>query len=210
MFNKKEIGIILITTIVLGFGITLFQNINVFLIGLLGIFIVILVNSIAKKITAFYLDSNIEIEIWEFKRFGAKPNQTLKKGFPAGLVIPLITRLIFYSLNGFLWMASLVFETKATKYRARKKHNLYSFSEMTEDHIGYIAAIGIGANLLFAILFYLVGLTSFAKYNVWFALFNMIPLSNLDGNKIFFGNYTLWAFLATVTLIALGYSLWLI
>ncbi|MFH1612733.1 MAG: hypothetical protein ABIB46_03245, partial [bacterium] len=72
--------------------------------------------------------------------------------------------------------------------------------------IAYIAAAGIFVNLLFAFLAYLIGFSEFAKLSIWFAFFNMIPISNLDGNKIFFGSKVLWSFLATITLIALGYT----
>ena len=210
MFNKKEITIILITTIVLAFGITLIQDLNLFLYTLLGMFIIILINSIAKKITAFYLDSKIEIKLWEFRQLGFNPTKRFKKAFPAGLIIPIISRVILFPFNGFLWMASLVFDTKAKSYRAAKRHGIYSFSEMTEDHIGFIAAAGILTNLLFIIIFYMIGYPFLSKISAWYILFNMIPISNLDGNKIFFGNITFWSFLATLVLIAFGYSLWLV
>ena len=210
MFNKKEFAIILIVTIVLAFGITLAQDINLFLYTLLGVFIIILINSIAKKIAAFYFDSEIEIKLWEFKRFGFKPKSNFKNAFPAGIFIPILSRIILLPFNGFLWMASLVFDTKAKSYRVAKRHGMYSFSEMTEEHIGYIAAAGIAINLIFIIIFYMIGYPFLSKISAWYIFFNMIPISNLDGNKIFFGNITLWSFLATLTLIAFGYSLWLV
>lgn len=210
MFNKKEIGIIIITTIVLAFAITLAQDLDLFLYALAGIFIIITLNILAKKIVAFYLDSEIEIKLWEFKRFGFRPRQHFKRAFPAGLFFPLISRIIFFPLNGFIWMASLVFDTKAKSYRAAKRHGIYSFSEMTEDHIGFIAAAGILINLLFALIFYMIGYPFLAKISTWYIFFNMLPISNLDGNKIFFGNITLWSFLATLSLIALAYSLLLV
>ena len=110
-------------------------------------------------------------------------------------------------------MASLVFDVKAKAYHAAKRHGIYSFSEMTEEHIGKIAAAGIFVNLLLAFIFYFVGGDFgilFAKLNIWFVFFNMIPLSDLDGNKIFFGNLVLWSFLAIVTLIGLGYTFLLV
>jgi Zn-dependent protease len=121
--------------------------------------------------------------------------------------MPILMRVILFSFNGFTWMASLVFDVKAKAYHAAKRHGMYSFSEMTEEHIGKIAAAGIFANLFLAVLFYLIGGdfgTLFAKLNIWFVFFNMIPLSDLDGNKIFFGNIILWSFLAVITLIGLA------
>lgn len=210
MFNKKEISIILVVSIILAFAITLVETLDFFLYTLLGIFIIILVNTIAKKIASFSLDSEIEVKLWEFKRYGFRKHQHMKRAFPAGVFIPIISKILFFPFNGFVWMASLVFETKAKIYRAAKRHGMYSFSEMTEDHIGVIAATGIFANLILAALGYFLGFPFFAKMNIWFAFFNMLPISDLDGNKIFFGNIVLWSFLAAITLIGFLYSILLV
>ncbi|MEK6832497.1 MAG: hypothetical protein AABY32_00490 [Nanoarchaeota archaeon] len=213
MINKKEIGILIIVSIITAFAITLAKNLNLFLLALLGVFLLILVNVFIKKIVAYFLESEIEIKIWEIKRFGFKTHQYWKRAFPLGVFAPLISKIFLFPLNGFVWMASLVFETKAKAYHAAKRHGIYSFSEMTEEHIGRIAAAGIFANLLLAFIFYFIGGNFgilFAKLNIWFAFFNMIPVSDLDGNKIFFGNLVLWSFLAVVTLIGLLYTFLLV
>jgi Zn-dependent protease len=210
MFNTKEIFSIIIVSIFLAFGITLAQDITLFLTILLGVFIVILINALAKKITGYYLDSKVEIRIWEFKRYGFKPHQKWKHVFPAGLLIPLLSKIILFPLNGFLWMASMVFDVNAKKYKAAKRHGIYSFSEITEDQIGIIAASGIIFNLIACVIFYMIGLPLFAKLNIWFVFFNLIPISDLDGNKIFFGNNILWIILGIISLIALGYTFLLI
>jgi hypothetical protein len=204
MINGKEIASLVIISIITAFAITLVKSLNQFLLVLLGVFILILINVLVKKMVAYFLESEIEVKIWEVRRFGFKTNQYWKKAFPMGAFAPLISKIIFFPLNGFVWMASLVFETKAKSYHAAKRHGMYSFSEMTEEHIGKIAAAGIFVNLLLAVLFYFIGGnfgTLFAELNLWFVLFNMIPISDLDGNKIFFGNLVLWSFLAIVTLI---------
>ena len=210
MITKKEITAILIATVVLAFSINLISSLSSFLYTLLAVFILILANLIAKKITSFHLDSEIETSLWEIKRWGVRAHHRLKKPFPLGAFLPILSKLILFPINSFVWMASLVFDVKAKTYRAAKRHGLYKFSEMTEDHIGYIAAAGIGANLILAIIGYLIGYPLFAKLNIYYAFFNMIPISNLDGNKIFFGNLVLWVFLAVITLIGLGYALFLI
>jgi len=210
MLNKKEIGVIIILTIILAFSITLDQGITLFLSALLGVFLALIINILVKKVTAFYLDSEIEIKIWEFKRWGFRAHDKFKKGFPAGAVIPILSRILLAPLNGFIWMASMVFEVKAKKYKTAKRHGYYSFSEATENHIGGIAAAGVIANLFFALIFYMIGLPFFAKINIWLAFFNIIPLSDLDGNKIFFGNLVLWIILAILSLIGLGYAFLLV
>jgi hypothetical protein len=210
MLNKKEIAFIIASSIVLAFGITLLKDITLFLTALLGVFIVLIINIFAKKIAGFYFDSRVEARLWEFKRYGFRAHDKLKTPFPAGLLIPLISKIILFPLNGFLWMASMTFDVNAKKYKAARRHGIYSFSEITEDQIGAIAAAGIFTNLLFSVLFYMVGFAFFAKLNIWFVFFNLIPISDLDGNKIFFGNRILWVLLAIISLIALGYTFFLI
>ena len=63
---------------------------------------------------------------------------------------------------------------------------------MTDWHIALIAVAGIIINLIAAIIGYVAGFETFAKLNIWFAAWALIPLSSLDGSKIFFGSRPLW------------------
>lgn len=203
MFNKKETLAIGIISIILAFIFSFAEGINIFFYFLVSILFIVLINSVAKKISSYYLDSEIEIKFWEVKRYGFKAHQHFKKSLPAGIFLPLITSLI--SSGYFVWMSSLIFDVKPKIYRAAKRFGLYSFSEMTEYHIGLIAASGVLINLFFGVIGYLIGFSDFAKLNIFYAFFNMIPLSDLDGNKIFFGSVVLWSFLAALVLIGMGY-----
>ena len=206
MINRKEILAIISVSIIIAFSITLLSGFAAFLAALLSVFVLIIINVFTKKLAGEFFELKTEIKLWEFKRWGYKPYQSFKKNIPAGAIFPIISRIIFFPLKGFVWMASLVFDVKAKIYRTAKRHGIYSFSDVSEDHLAYIAGAGILVNLLAAAVGYLIGFSEFAKFNIWFAFFNLIPISNLDGNKILFGNKILWSFLATITLIALGYS----
>ena len=208
MLNLKEISSILIIVLIITLALGLFKSFSSFLYTLLAVFFIFLINILAKKIAGFYLDSEIEIKMWEIKRYGFKPSSSFKKPFPSGILFPIIFAVI--TLGNFIWMASLIFEVKPKISRAAKRHGLYSYSEMTEDHIGFIAAAGVIANLVFAVIGYLIGFPEFSKLSIFLAFFNMIPISNLDGNKIFFGSLILWSFLVTLILIGLGYVFFLI
>lgn len=208
MFNKKEIVYIFVITIILAFALTFIRSIETFLYTFISIFLIILANIAAKKVSAYYLDSEIEVKIWEMQRFGFKPSSYLKKPFPMGAFLPLIFAGLTYGY--LIWMACFVFEVKAKIYRAAKRYGLYSFSEMTEYHIGLIAASGIIINLLLSVIGYLIGFSEFAELNIYYAFFNMIPFSDLDGNKIFFGSMILWSFLASLVLVGLGYVFFVI
>ncbi len=202
MLNGKEIGTILLVTIILAFVFSILNLKELFFLSLLFIFLTILINIIAKKVTAFYLDSEIEVKLWEVERYGFRPGSYFKKPIPAGVLAPII--LAGLSLGYLKWLASLVFDVKAKTYRAAKRHGLYTFSEMTEYHIGLIAASGILANLIFAVIGYLINFPEFARINIYYAFFNILPLSDLDGNKIFFGSIILWSFLAALILVGLA------
>ena len=206
MINHKEILAIISVSIIIAFSITLLSGFAAFLATLLSVFVLIIINVFTKKLAGEFFELKTEIKLWEFKRWGYKPYQSFKKNIPAGAIFPIISRIIFFPLKGFVWMAPLVFDVKAKIYRTAKRHGIYSFSDVSEDHLAYIAGAGILVNLLAAAIGYLIGFSEFAKFNIWFAFFNLIPISNLDGNKILFGNKILWSFLATITLIALGYS----
>lgn len=213
MFKKEEITGIIVITLILSFLTSLGEPMKNLLYALLSFFIIILVNSLAKKITAFYLESEITLKIWEARRFGYRSHHYFKKPFPAGAIIPFISKIFFFPLNNLIWMASLSFDVESKTYRASKRHGLYSFSEITENHIGLIAAAGIFGNLFFAVIAYLIGFPQemeFIQLSLLYSLFNLIPWSNLDGNKLFFGNLVLWALIATITLLGIVSTLFII
>lgn len=215
MFNKKEIGIIIAASIILGFVMSFVSPLNKYLITLSSVFIVILVNVFAKKIAGYFLDIETTIKLWETRPWEIKPwsikffrlilGKNRKKPFPMGAFIPLLIAIL--SSGTIKWLASLTFNVKPFVWKSSKRHGLYSFSEISESHIGLIAASGVLANLVFAIIGYLIGQGEFAKINVYYAFYNIIPLSELDGNKIFFGNLLIWVLLAIITIIGTFYAL---
>jgi len=208
MLTKKETITIVMVTLVIGFAISLMESVKIFLYASLFIFLIILINLVAKKVTSYYYDSNIEIKLWEIKRYGYRAGYYFKNPIPAGVIIPLITTAL--SLGYITWLAPITFDVKAKIYRAAKRHNLYKYSEMTEYHLAHIAAAGIIANLIFGIIGYLINQPQFAQFNLYYAFYNMIPFSDLDGSKIFFGSLVLWISLATIVLIGLIFAIFAI
>lgn len=208
MLNSKEAISILLAVIVLSLTLSFAKGLNFLLVMFISVFVIFFINIVAKKVASFYFDSEIEVDIWKIRQYGFKPQRHLNTALPTGILFPVIFAII--SLGKLVWMALLVFEVKPKTYRAAKRHGLYSFSEMTEAHIGYIAAVGIFANLFFALVGYLLGFSEFSRLSIYYTFFNMLPFSDLDGNKIFFGNIILWSFLAALTLIGLGYAFFLI
>lgn len=221
MLNKKEITAIIVSVIILGFVVALSKELDNFseniIYAFLSIFIIVFLNILSKKAIAYYFESEVEIKLWELERYGLlgvssqgliHPSKKFKKPFPIGAVLPVILAII--SMGYVKWLASLVFDIKASVHRAAKRHGLYTFSEMTEFHIGLIAASGIIINLLSAVIAYFLGYEEFTRLSLYFVFFNMLPLSDLDGNKIFFGSLILWSFLAALSLVGLGYAIFII
>lgn len=214
MLNKKEIFPILLIIVIISFSVSLSLNMaddwKVLGGTLLAVSLVILANIFAKKITAYLLDSEVEMKVWSIERYGFRPPSRLKKPFPVGAFLPILSKLIFFPFKSLVWMAALIFDVKPRIYRGAKRHGLYTFSEITEYHLGLIAASGIVINLILAVVGYFLGFPLFSRLNIYLAFFNMLPISELDGNKIFFGSLVMWGFLAALVLIGMLFAIFVI
>ena len=207
MLNKNEITDFLIVALVLIFTLSLREKISSIFYLSLSVILILLINIITKKITGFYLGTNVEIKIWDIKKIFYN-KQSKKEKLKAGVIIPLIISLL--SAGYLTWLSDLVFDVKSKAYRTSKKYGEHAFSEITEYHIALIAGIAIIVNLFFGFIGYLINLPAqmnFVKLSIFFSFCSVIPISNLDGSKIFFGSKGLWTFLFLVTLIGVLYIL---
>lgn len=173
--------------------------------------IVIGANIIFKKIMASSLDADVEHEIWQVNRFGLRPGDYLKKSIPAGIIFPLFVTLA--TLGSIALMTIMTYETRALKRRAAKRFGPYSFTEMTDYHNALVGAAGIVSCLLITfVTYWLPGSLwgTIGKIAAFYAFFNMLPFSKLDGSQIYFGSRVLWAVLAVIVLIFLLYVMLLI
>ena len=167
--------------------------------------VVVGVSVLMKKWAASILDCDVEHRIWNFYRFGFIEHWHFKKERPFGIFAPLFLSVI--SLGWIKFMGILTYETRALKRRAAKRWGPYSYTEMTDWHNSLIGAAGILGSLILMIVSYalspaiplLQGLPTLAAY---YAFWNMIPFSKLDGNQILAGSRPLFVALALITLIA--------
>lgn len=179
--------------------------------------LVIILNVFAKKVVAYFYEAKIEHKAWAIQRFWFGREHHFNKPFPAGIIIPFFLSII--TLGCWIWMAVLEFDIYSTTARAAKKHGMHRFTEITEIHMGLIAAAGVAANLFAAVIGYIIGFPEFSRLSIYYACYSMIPLGNLDGAKIFFsggdltrgtskplGLPTLWAVLGIICLIFLFFS----
>lgn len=211
--NESETMQILIAIIVLGLisGASYIISLDVVSLSVVVGFsaIVILGNIIGKKIMASRLDADIEHEIWRMQRYGFSVSSKLEKSVPFGVILPLFISVI--SLGTVNMMTLLTYETRALKRRAAKRFGPFSFTEMTDYHNSLVGAAGIIATLFIAFVCYFIpGASVLGRMATFYAFWNMIPFSKLDGTQIYFGSRVVWAMLAVVTLIFTMYALLLV
>tara|TARA_Y100000310_G_scaffold339456_1_gene432139 strand:+ start:2652 stop:3284 length:633 start_codon:yes stop_codon:yes gene_type:complete len=199
-----EIATIIIAAVILAVTYSFF-SISTFIWVAISFLIIITLNVLAKKISAHYFEAKTKTRFWGWYQYGFTAQSHFKKPLPM-LWLPLILSFFTKGLLNF-WFGILEFDIKPKTERVSRRHGLYRFSEMTEGHIAAIAVVGIIINLLAAIVGYILGFETFARLNIWFAAWSLVPLSSLDGSKIFFGHKGLWFTMLVIVAIFLSYSL---
>ena len=193
----KEIIIIILASAILGLSLA-FPNTSEIFSALIYMAIIIVVNVLAKKVWAYYYEANTEFKFWSWYHFGFRRDSHFKEPLPM-FWLPLAFSLITKGL--FFWPAILEFDITPRTERVSRRHGLYRFTEMAETHVAEIAIAGIVANMILAILAYILGFATLGKLSVYYLLFSLIPLGSLDGSKIFFGSRYLWITFVVIALI---------
>jgi hypothetical protein len=201
MFSKKEIGWIFVAILLMGFVIgwsnKMSYSLSVFLIAL----IIILVNVLAKKIAASHYSLKINHKIWHIQYLWFSKKDKLKKPFPIGLIIPFL--LSFLSMGLIKVFALLQFDYENNyKKRALKRRGMYRHSEINESDLAFTSAWGFWSLIALAIISTLINQPEISKYAVYYGLWNLLPLSNLDGSKLFFGSPVNWLLLVIIYIIS--------
>jgi len=197
--NLKEFFIVIFAALILAISASLKDRDFVYWI-LLSFFIIISVNVIMKKIVGYLLELEVKVGFWSWYQYGFRKDAHFKKPLPMAW-LPLFISLFS---RGFLgWLAILEFDVGAKTERVSRKHGLYRFTEVTEWHVAWIAVWGIIANIVLALLAYFAGFELFSKLSIYYAAWSLVPLSSLDGSKIFFGSKALWMTVATFVLLFL-------
>jgi len=215
--TKKELIIIIVVILIFGFiigikydfqkgTISFNQNPEIFLIS----FLIILTSIFFKKIAANYWGIEIEHRALEFSRWGWYERSHLKKPIPMGLILPFFTSLI--SLGLIKPLTFLQFHSKnipEKRLLKRRSKRSRRKSEVNESDTAFTATVGFYGLLLLAIIGTIIksyGLEigiDLAKYAIYYGAWNLVPVSSLDGIKIFFGSINAWTFLFVFYVIAL-------
>ncbi len=208
---KDFILTILIVTFVFAFDDkqTTFQ-INYWLLNFLrvgiGVSIVVLVHYLGHKIVAKHYGAQITHQFWSIKRFGFPKKakfSNLKKGINSIPLGGILAVIITFLSNGKLFFFPVEsIEVKAKEYKRLGRNKL----KILEKEVARIAFAGPTANIFFAFI-----LQSFNEYGGFnqiiltsclYAVYSMIPWSQLDGAKIFFGSLNLYIFALSFVLLS--------
>lgn len=210
MFTKKELVWIIVILIVYEFIIIFpssFTPPNTFNpLILLAPILILFTNIISKKIAAGFFNIKIEHKIWEFQRWGYYKRSHFKKPVQIGLILPfalsILTLGIIKMFTFFQFEVENIHETRILKQKGLKRKE-----EINESDIAFTAAFGFLSLLVLALIGSLPGIRELfpelAKYSIFYGFWNMIPISKLDGSKLFFGSILTWTFLAILYAIAL-------
>src|SRR3989338_2560131 len=217
MFTKKEINHLVISVFILGFAFGFNDNqtffslknwtIN-FIRALISAAIILLVYEISHKVSAKRYCAETEYEIWAIKRYGfwrsAKfPVKILNftiSSFPLGIVLSVIATLLS---NGLFYLTPIssfkIIEKPHLRIGAKFKGLTY-FEEAKISSFSIIILIilalmlnTISPNIIFNQLTLMIFV---------FIGYNLLPISTLDGSKIFFGSVPLYISMVVFTLLS--------
>jgi len=201
MLKLTEVIHLIIAILLFAFVINFLEG-N-FLPALIAAFIIIAVNVAAKKLMAFRLDSEVTHKIWHLQRWGYYERSYFKKPIPLGIILPFLLVWISYPI-GFLKVLTFIqSDIKPTPLRVTRRRGSIRqrYSAMTEWHLSLIAGMGILATAILGILAYLFNLPLLAGFSAYYSIWNLLPISQIDGCKIFFGSKIFWIFLTIISLI---------
>ncbi len=194
----QEIVTIIFASVILAAAVSYTKGLNTVLTSTFIFLIIIFTNVIAKELAAYYYEANLKTKFWQWYQYGFRADSHFKEPLPMAwlpIALSLITKGFFW------WMPILEFDITPRTERVSKRHELYRYTQMSEWHVGLIAFWGIVALLILSTIGYLSGFEYFTKLCSFYALWNIIPLSNWDGSKILFGSRVLWTITAIVTLL---------
>ena len=184
-FKKREIRDLVVSTLVLSFAFSKFYD---FFVALFVISFAFVLHELGHRTMARRFGAFAEYRMWVF-----------------GLMLALLTALlpggIIFAAPGAVYFAPVV----------RKKF-AWEIHRLTNREIGLISLSGPGINIAMGVIFAI--LIPFLPEFTWLlypasricmflAIFNLLPIAPLDGQKIFRWNSAIWA--ASIAAAIAGY-----
>jgi hypothetical protein len=193
LISYREIKTIIVIALILSFIFGFNDNKPNFVLkdwlkNLIYIFIlsfsIVLANNLGYKLMARYANSNVEIKIWNSHVF--KEEFKFSK-IPLYIFTPVLPALIALFSNG-QWFVPVVNTFNVNDYSVYGR----KFPKLTYFNQGLIAVTGLFFVFILMIFFKILLINEGIKIGSWFILFNLIPISDLPGAKIFIASRVMY------------------
>ena len=146
----------------------------------------VLFNTLGYKLTAKYLGAEIEVKIWNSQKFQDKFSLRRLGGY---ILSPVLGILVTLFSNGTKFFTAVnTFDVKNYSSYGRK------FPKLTYFNVGMIAFGGLFFNFILMVFFKILTLDKGVLINSWFIMWNLLPISELPGAKIFFASKIMYFF----------------
>jgi len=213
IYTKKEVILILLFALIASFisFMPLIPTTPFPIFLRVFVFLIILTSSIsAKKLVSKKYSIKIEHSLWKFQRYGFKKKYKFKNPIPLGIIFPIalgfLSLGILKPFSFFQYDAENIPSRRLLKSRGSRYQRK---EEINESDLAYTSTAGFCILLIIAVfgwlikpIFPLFGY-EITKYSIYYGIWNLLPIGQLDGIKIFFGSFILWFFIAFIYLILL-------
>lgn len=185
LFKNKELRDLIIAIIILSVIFSFPDFSEFFLVSI----IIVLFSYFARELMHKFVA----------RKFGCMSTFKL---WPPGVLIGMMSMFLKY-----FWDWNIVFATpgfaEIMPYRFGRMG--FKVARVTPKDLGLVALAGTGINVFFAVFFKMFPggiFQTLSLYNGLIALFNLLPISPLDGSKIFLWSMFTWIFLVFVSVLA--------
>lgn len=205
--TEKEVKWVIIAIILFEF-IVIFPNKISNLFALLVPPIIILVTIFTKKIAGDFFNIKIEHKIWHLQQYGWYRRTKYKKPLPFGILIPFITTLVTFGLIKPMALLQFDFENMKERRILRQiGEKRRRKDEVNESDYAFTAAGGFLSLLVLAIIGILIRFPELTKYSIYYGLWNLVPASQLDGSRLFFGSLISWLIIVILFILFIPFLL---
>jgi len=175
------------------------------------VFTIIIVSWIAtKKLIAAHFAIKIEHTDWKLIQWWWLVRAYFRKPLPLGLIAPFF--LAIFTLGYLKPFTFFQFDAEnIEERRILKRHGPRGSRRkeiITEADLGYTAASGMYLLLALAIIgvilkpYFPAFGADLAKYSIYYGIWNLLPIGQLDGTKILFGTTVQYSFLVILYFIS--------
>jgi hypothetical protein len=121
-----------------------------------------------------------------------------------GLILPFFFSIISLGIiKPFMLLQFNAENIMKKRIQRARGEGMYRRTEINESDLGFTSAWGFWALILLAIIGYFLKQPELTKYSIYYGIWNLLPLGQLDGMKLFFGSLINWILLVIVYIVSL-------